>query len=171
MQDYTARLNEFKQQMGEALHHTEVSVVRLYPDRINLYLQDSFCGTVLQDAGLPRPSSQAIAADDALRRFGNPIQVSISKEVLAQADGEVMFVWTGENTPEANQNAQQKLAELKADPLWQRLAAVEQNRVFQVLSYWIGIGPIAANAILDDLFEYLVEPSYTKSELHNPVGA
>lgn len=157
MSNYYTRLDEFKQQMGEALPQTEVSVVRLYPDRINLYLKDSFCGTVLYDAGLSRPSSQAIDADTARQQFGNAIQFTISKEVLSQADGDVMFVWTGENTSEANQQAQIRLKELQSDPLWQRLNAVQQNKVYQVPSYWIGIGPIAANAIIDDLFQYLME--------------
>lgn len=158
MKDYRVRLDEFKRDMGAALQQTEVSVVRLYPDRINLYLKDSFSGTVLQDAGLPRPPAQAIDADTAQQRFGNAIQFTISKEVLSQADSDVMFVWTGENTAEADQQAQEKLAELKADPLWQSLNAVQQNKVYQVPNYWIGSGPIAANLIIDDLFKYLVEP-------------
>lgn len=156
MNNYYTRLEQFKQQMGERLNTTEVSVVRIYPERINLYLKDSFCGTILQDAGLPRPPAQAIAADDAQKRFGNPIQTSISRELLSQADGDVMFVWTGENTVEANQQAQQKLAQLKSDPLWQKLEVVQQNKIYQVPSYWIGSGPIAANLVVDDLFKYLI---------------
>jgi iron complex transport system substrate-binding protein len=158
MNGYYERLNEFKQQMGEALPQTTVSVVRLYPDQINLYLKDSFCGTVLHDAGLRRPPSQAIAADAARQRFGNAIQYTINKEVLSQADGDVMFVWTGENTAEANQQAQEKLKELELDPLWKRLNVVQKNRVYQVPSYWIGSGTIAANAVIDDLFTYLIQP-------------
>ncbi|MBD1909255.1 iron-siderophore ABC transporter substrate-binding protein [Leptolyngbya sp. FACHB-16] len=157
MADYDARLAELQQQMGDRLSQTQVSVVRVYPDYINLYLQDSFCGKVLQDAGLPRPEAQAIAADKASQLFDNPIQVSISREVLHQADGDVMFVWTGENTPEAKHQADQKLNELSADPLWQQLKAVKQGKVYRVPNYWIGSGPIAANLVIDDLFKYLVE--------------
>ncbi|PSB17316.1 iron-siderophore ABC transporter substrate-binding protein [filamentous cyanobacterium CCP1] len=156
MEDYNARLEEFQQQMGNRLQQIDVSVIRIYPDQINLYLKDSFCGTILQDAGLSRPEAQNLSAAEAQQRFGNPIQVSISKETLNQADGTVMFVWTGENTVEANQQAQQKLAEFKADPLWRRLNVVQNNQVYQVPSYWIGSGPIAANAVIDDLFKYLV---------------
>lgn len=157
MNNYYTRLEQFKQQMGERLNNTEVSVVRIYPNQINLYLKDSFCGTILQDAGLPRPPAQAIAADDAQKRFGNPIQTSISRELLAQADGDVMFMWTGENTVEANQQAQQKLAQLKSDPLWQQMRVVQQNKIYQVPSYWLGSGPIAANLVIDDLFKYLID--------------
>ncbi|WP_210404123.1 iron-siderophore ABC transporter substrate-binding protein [Chroococcidiopsis sp. TS-821] len=159
MNDYHSRLEQFQQQMGERLKSTEVSVVRIYPDRIHLYLKDSFAGIILQDAGLSRPPAQAIAADEAQKGFGNPIQTSISRELFHQADGDVMFVWTGENTVEANQQAQQKLAQLKSDPLWQNLEVVQQNQIYQVPNYWIGSGPIAANLVIDDLFKYLVNES------------
>lgn len=159
MNDYYKRLDALKQQMGQRLEQTEVSVVRTYPDRIDFYVKDSFCGTILQDAGLRRPQSQNISVSEAKKLVNNEIRVSIpiSRELLHQADGDVMFVWMGENTMEANQQAQKKLAELKSDPLWQGLKTVQQNKVYQVPSYWIGSGPIAANAVIDDLFKHLVE--------------
>jgi iron complex transport system substrate-binding protein len=156
---YQARAADFQTQMGDHLNDLQVSVVRLYPDTINLYLKDSFAGTVLQDAGLARPPAQDIDAATAEQRFGNPIQTSISRELFEQADGDVIFLWTGENTAEENVRLQQKLEALERDPLWQQLKAVQAGRVYRVPSYWIGSGPIAANAILDDLFKYLVEPS------------
>jgi len=46
----------------------------------------------------------------------------------------------------------------KKDPLWQKLEAVQNNRVFTVdFNYWSFGNVLAANAILDDLFKYLVE--------------
>jgi iron complex transport system substrate-binding protein len=153
---YQARLTDFKTQMGDRLGNLQVSIIRLYPDGINLYLKDSFPGTVLQDAGLARPPSQNIGAKEAEQKFGNPIQTRISRELLTQADGDVIFLWTGENTTEGNQDAQKRWQELQQDPLWQQLKAVQGGKVYQVPSYWIGSGPIAANAILDDLFEHLL---------------
>ncbi|MBF2058130.1 MAG: iron-siderophore ABC transporter substrate-binding protein [Cyanobacterium sp. T60_A2020_053] len=154
--DYENRLVEFKQKMGNNLAEIEVSVVRIYPDSINLYLRDSFAGTILTDAGLSRPESQNIGAEEAQKITGNPIQMKISKEALNQADGDVIFIWTGENDPQINAELQQKIIELQKDPLWQNLKAVKNGRVYQVPSYWIGSGPLAANLILDDLFKYLV---------------
>lgn len=154
---YEARAADFKAKMGASWAHLKVSVVRIYPETINLYLRDSFVGTVLQDVGLARPAAQDLSAAEAQQRFDNPIQVSISRELLAQADADVIFLWTGENTPEAAVAAQQNLQALQQDPLWQRLNAVQQGRVYAVPSYWIGSGPIAANAILDDLYQYLLE--------------
>ncbi|WP_275332501.1 iron-siderophore ABC transporter substrate-binding protein [Nodosilinea sp. PGN35] len=159
MAAYDARTADFRAQMGNRLEDLQVSVVRLYPDSINLYLKESFVGTVLQDAGLKRPPAQDIGAAEAVQRFGNPIQTSISRELLEQADGDVIFVWTGENTAETTATAQQKLQALRQDPLWQQLRAVQAGRVYTVPGYWLGSGPIAANAVLDDLFKYLLEPS------------
>jgi iron complex transport system substrate-binding protein len=155
MDDYTKRLEEFKARMGD--RHPKVSVVRIYPNSINLYLRDSFPGTVLQDAGLARPPAQNLSADEAQRIANNPIQMVISRELLSQVDGDILFVWTAENNAEANQEAQKKLEELQNDPLWKTLSVVQNNQVHFVPSYWIGSGPLAANAIIDDLFKYLIE--------------
>jgi iron complex transport system substrate-binding protein len=52
---------------------------------------------------------------------------------------------------------QEFLAKLKQKPLWQRLQAVQQNRVYIVsFSNWTGGSLLAANAVIDDLFKYLV---------------
>jgi iron complex transport system substrate-binding protein len=91
--------------------------------------------------------------------FGNPIQARISREQLGQADGDVIFLWTGESISDVASTAQEKLEVLLQDPLWRRLKAVQAGRVYTVPSYWIGSGPIAANAILDDLFTFLILPS------------
>lgn len=165
MQQYDRRLQEFKSRLKDTLKKNnlsalpKVSVVRIYPGSINLYLRDSFPGTVLQDAGLPRPTAQDRTAAEATQLFNNPIQVSISLERVEQADGDIMFVWTSENTFEANETARKKLAELQANSLWQRLNAVQKDRVYFVPDYWIGSGSIAANAVLDDLYQYLLKTS------------
>ncbi|MGF1496606.1 MAG: iron-siderophore ABC transporter substrate-binding protein [Elainellaceae cyanobacterium] len=155
MADYYQRLEAFKSAVGD--RPPSVSVIRIYPDSINLYLGDSFPGTVLQDAGLPRPASQDLSAEEGQRMANNPIQISISRELLPQADADVMFIWVAENEAEGNQAAVKKLEELQADPLWKQLNVVQQNQVYVVPSYWIGSGPVAANLIIDDLFKYLVE--------------
>lgn len=165
MANYNRRLQDFKNRPRAKATPAnkplpsppEVSVVRIYPDSINLYLRDSFCGTILQDAGLARPAAQDIGASEAKSLFDNQIQVSISLERIDQADGDIMFIWTSENTTQGNQTTQKKLAELRSNSLWQSLNATQQERVYFVPSYWIGSGPIAANAVIDDLFNYIKE--------------
>ncbi|MCP9929081.1 iron-siderophore ABC transporter substrate-binding protein [Cyanobium sp. CH-040] len=167
MTDYDSRLADLRRQLdvSSALspdkdwHSLEISVVRMYPDTISLYLRDSFSGTVLQDVGLSRPPAQDVGADEARMLFDNPIQNRISRELLEEADGDVIFLWTGESTAEATVTAQHEVEELLKDPLWRQLKAVQAGRVYIVPSYWIGSGPIAASAILDDLMTYLVKPS------------
>jgi iron complex transport system substrate-binding protein len=154
MAKYDQRIAKFKEKMGD--RPPVVSVVRIYPDSINLYLRDSFVGTILADAGLPRPESQNLSAEEAKKIAGNEIQMSISKELLSKADGDVIFIWTGENDPKINEELQTKIIALQKEPLWQNLKAVKNGRVYQVPSYWIGSGAIAANLVLDDLFKYLI---------------
>ncbi|MEA5621852.1 iron-siderophore ABC transporter substrate-binding protein [Nostoc sp. UHCC 0251] len=163
MKDYYRRLAEFKQKMGAKLSNLKVSVVRVYPNNINIYLRDSFCGIVLQDAGLSRPESQNFTATEAKHLFGNQIQISIGNELIEKADADVIFIWTAENDTKSNQTAKKKLEELKLSPLWKNLKAVEQNKIYIVPDYWIGGSILAANAIIDDLFKYLINFNVNKN--------
>jgi iron complex transport system substrate-binding protein len=166
MADYHARIEEFQAQMGDCalkdtashkasrrhrLEEIEVSIVNVRQNRIRVYLEDSFPGTIVADAGLPRPSHQANAK--------TPFAIEINNELLHLADGDIIFTWTsGDGIGEEDfQKAQTEWEQLKADPLWSKLNAVQQGKVYEVPGYWIGEGPIAANLVLDDLFEYLVD--------------
>jgi len=54
-EEYQNHIDEFQQAIGEQLDETEVSVVRFLPGDTRIYQKESFIGTVLEDAGLPRP--------------------------------------------------------------------------------------------------------------------
>ncbi|ACB01045.1 iron complex transport system substrate-binding protein [Picosynechococcus sp. OG1] len=150
--EYQRRLDLFREKMGERLTNLEVSLVRIYPDRISVYLKNSFAGTILQDAGLARPDYQDRGV------FGeHPFQEVISKEELQRADGDVLFVWTFGATPEISRSAQAALETFKQDPLWLQLQAVQNNKVYEIDAYWNVPSLIAANAVVDDLFYYLLE--------------
>ncbi len=154
MADYYARLEKFKTQMGDRLNQTEVSVVYLYPEMITLYTKAGFIGTVLEDAGLPRPPSQNLNADATGQKDSlSEIQYRISRELFRYADGDVMFLIANDGDPER----QKVFKKLKADPLWSQLNVIQQGKAYEVPDYWIGPGPIAANLVIDDLFNYLVE--------------
>jgi len=144
---YRDRLERFQEKIGNP-GDLEVSVVRVYPDRFDLYQKNTFPGTILSDAGLSRPPSQR----------GDQFANSISKEQLQLADGDVIFIWTRSNNTQELRKAQEAIAQLKANPLWSKLEAVQQGKIYQVNGdYWIGSGPIAANLVIDDLFRYLVK--------------
>lgn len=141
MVDYRDRTEELDRAMGEG-PRPEVSVVRPREDGIRLYGKTYFSGTILEDAGLPRPPSQDFEEKEPL---------DISKELVRKADGDVIFVWS------YDPDEREELEKVRADPLWNRLEAVRENRVYEVGDHWYGGGPLAADAVLDDLFEHLVK--------------
>ena len=49
--------------------------------------------------------------------------------------------------------------EITSDPLWQRLDAVRRDRVYEVSDdlWMLGIGPTAAEGVVDDLEKHLAE--------------
>ncbi|MPZ13185.1 MAG: ABC transporter substrate-binding protein [Chloroflexi bacterium] len=145
MADYRARLDQFRGELGGRLGETEVSIIRSMPDRVRIYMKDSFIGTILDDAGLPRPPVQDH------EKFAE----EVTKERVADMDGDVIFV--GYFAPE--QGAQ--LNELKSDPLWPQLTAVRSGRVYDVSddTWFLGIGILAANRVVDDLFTFLGRPT------------
>ncbi|HEX7005368.1 MAG TPA: iron-siderophore ABC transporter substrate-binding protein [Trueperaceae bacterium] len=138
--DYEARLAELRSQLDEL---PTVSIVRFLPGQVRIYLSESFIGTIIEDAGLPRPPAQRVE-DFAL---------FVDREGIPLMDGDVMFVThygPVEDTPQA---------EFLDDPLWQSLDVVQEGNVYFVPdAYWmLGIGPIAANLVIDDLYQYLVD--------------
>ena len=152
MADYYLRAKEFQQKMT-ASNQTEVSIVRIYPTQINLYTKAGFPGTILEDAGLSRPPSQDLDLEETKALASNSIQYTISKEVIDKADGDAIFIIVGN----WDTKIKEVLTSLKTDPLWSKLNAVEQDKVYEVGDYWVGSGAIAANAVLDDLEKYLVK--------------
>jgi iron complex transport system substrate-binding protein len=145
MARYDQRVAELRDRLGDRLHRTTVSVVRVHSDSITLYLSGSFVGTIIDDVGLPRPAAQTAEGFSA----------QISRERFRDADADVIFLWSYGATAQIARDAQAAREQVKADPLWSQLAAVRQGRVYDVPGYWIGSGILAANAVLDDLFKHL----------------
>lgn len=141
-QDFAQRIKTFQQKMGDRLKTTEVSVLRFRPDQVRLYMKQSFCGYILDQVGLPRPESQR----------KDKFYETVSTEAIPAMDGDVIFYF--QDNP--NDSAARQIMN---HPLWSQLNAVKQNRVYQVsLDTWfLGNGILAANAVLDDLFQYLLD--------------
>jgi iron complex transport system substrate-binding protein len=136
LEEYLARAEELGGRLGEV----RVSVVRPRDDGIRIYGKTYFAGQILQDVGLPRPPAQDVQEEEPL---------DISKELIQRADGDVIFVWS------YSEEEQDEAEKLKKDPLWSTLEAVRAGRVYEVGPHWYGSGPLAANAVLDDLERYL----------------
>ncbi len=136
---YEAKAKAVGQKFGKP-GDIEVSMVRFMANGIRLYGQGSFIGTILADAGFARPQ---IARTD--KTF-----VQIGPEQLSSADGDLLF-YAGYGKDGASQQAK-----LAADPLWKRLGAVSKGTAKPVSDdlWYLGIGPLAANKVLDELGGY-----------------
>lgn len=145
MSDYYKRMDEFKAKMGDKLAKTEVSIIRGNATETRIMMKASFIGTVIQDAGLPRPKSQD----------KDVFMEKASEELIPQLDASVMFV-THFRPADGGETQAEKLAK---HPLWSQLNVVKSGQVYQVDDdYWmLGIGILAANKVVDDLFKHLVK--------------
>lgn len=146
--NYYDRLDKFKAEINKQGEPITVSVIRIYPQGITFYQPDSFSGSILKDAGLSRPP---------LQRQGGGQQL-ISQELISEADADIIFYWAyGDDYSSKSDRIANSLNQLTSDPLWQQLNAVKQEKVYRVPDYWIGYGPLAANAVIDDLYKYILD--------------
>ncbi|PIG91348.1 iron-siderophore ABC transporter substrate-binding protein [Gloeocapsopsis sp. IPPAS B-1203] len=149
MNDYSQRIEALKQALGvgtaspkENRRRTlKVSVADITEDsRFTAYGEKHYSGTVLKDVGLQRPRSQT----------GDLFYIeNISEETIPDIDGDVLFLVPLDFD-------QTKLKNLKQKPLWQQLNVVQRNQVYLVGEHWHESDILAINAIIDDLFNYLV---------------
>jgi len=143
-QHYEQRVENLKKALGDRYQNKTISFIFLCCGGI--LSEQSFAGSVLSDVGLQRPLSQQGDSNVGFR---------FSEESLDLADGDVMFVgvYGGRETGERD------LKRFQKSPLWSKLKAVQQKRVYYVdPTAWRGRTPLAADVILDDLEKYLVNP-------------
>jgi iron complex transport system substrate-binding protein len=141
-EDYRRRTEEFGRSMGDRLSETEVSIVRFAPGDTRIYQKESFIGTVLEDIGLPRPPSQDVD-EFALLNAG--------AEFIPKMGGDAIFATVyGAEKDTAK-------AKITSDPLWQKLEAVREGRVYEVSDdlWMLGLGYTAADGVMDDLEKHL----------------
>ncbi|MEV6198722.1 iron-siderophore ABC transporter substrate-binding protein [Streptomyces sp. NPDC051771] len=120
-----------------------ISMVRYLPGKIRLYAKASFIGTILEDAGLPRPTNQQV----------NDLAVEVSPEKIDQADADWIFTGVYGDAKATKKDAAQ------GNPLWKNLTAVKAGQAKDVPdeTWYLGLGVTAANSVLDDLRADLVK--------------
>lgn len=143
---YERRLQELRQAMGDRIDELEVSLIRFLPEGVRIEGNSYNVGKILKDAGFRRPPAQQIQ---------RPIMVSL--ESIEKIDGDVIFANTL-SSPKLQDNANQTLKRYQQHPLWSKLKAVRNDRVYYVdPELWSGNGILWTYEIIDDLFKYLVE--------------
>jgi len=136
--DYEKRARRLGAKAGKAdADKPTISMVRFLPDRIRLYGNKSFIGTILRDAVLPRPTVQDV--DD--------LAVEVSREQIGKADGDYVFYGTYGPTDKTDENA------VTSGKLWKKLDGVADGHSHRVSdeTWYLGLGVRAADRVLDDL--------------------
>src|ERR671916_3508641 len=118
-----------------------ISLLRFMPERIRLYGNLSMVGVVLTDVGLPRPANQNI----------EDLAVEISPERISEAEADWIFY--------SSYGPKEGTAEgaVIGGELWNRLGAVQRGTARPVDDevWFLGLGPIGASRVLDDLQAFL----------------
>jgi iron complex transport system substrate-binding protein len=139
LNDYQQRADAVKASLSGGA--PAISLVRFMPGRIRLYGNLSFIGVILKDVGLPRAPGQDF----------DELAQEVSTETINRADGDWIF-YSSYGAPETtDQNA------VVNGELWSRLGAVQAGHVRPVDDevWFLGLGPIGAMIVLDDLQKFL----------------
>ncbi len=137
--DYQARAAE----IGKQAAGRKVSMLRFIPGDIRLYNKGSFIGTILADAGFNRPDNQ----------LGDKTFTKLSREQISQADGDMLFYAA------YGDNARQQMNQVTGSVQWTTLGSVRAGQAIEVPddTWYLGLGPLAANLVLDDLEKFVAK--------------
>ncbi|BDA72588.1 iron siderophore-binding protein [Rivularia sp. IAM M-261] len=140
LNNYQARVQEFRRRMGKRLEKIEVSVIGVSGQNIKSLNRDAVFNQIIDDIGVKK---------SLIQRNQKERYLQLSIEFLTRYDADVLFV--------INEPNSEPLSYLK-NPIWFQLKAVKNRQVYEVQpSIWFAGGPLGANMILDDLFKYLVK--------------
>lgn len=142
LEDYTNKAVETGTAIEKKLGvRPTVTALRFMPGRIRLYAKKSFIGTILIDAKIPQPSPSQV--DD--------LAAEVSAEEIGKADADFVVYSTYGDPAKTAQ------ASVLGGPLWSGLNAVKGGKAKPVQdeTYFLGLGVLAANVVLDDLKEQL----------------
>lgn len=146
-QHYQKRIQLLRDALKNRYKDKTISFAYFYYGRTETAAINSFPGSIFSDIGLKRPEYQNVITSDGwgIKAF--------SEEELENIDGDILFVAT------LKDDDKKSLEKLKNKPLWNKLKAVQNNQVYFVSGFtWLtGNDMIAANAVIDDLFQYLVD--------------
>ncbi|MBT2785184.1 MULTISPECIES: iron-siderophore ABC transporter substrate-binding protein [unclassified Halomonas] len=145
LQRWDERVADFRQQIAVKLGDAwpqKVAVVRFKSDHVRIYTS-GFAGSILDELGFAQP--------DTLQSQSWGMKLS-STENIPVLDADALFILLEPDDPAIADNYRH----WASHPLWQQLSAVQSGRVFEVdpVSWMMGGGILAANAMLDDLYSH-----------------
>lgn len=157
LEQWDDRVADFRQQIAVKLGDEwpqKVAVVRFKSDHVRIYTS-GFAGSILNELGFAQP--------DTLQSQSWGMKLS-STENIPVLDADALFILLEPDDPAIADNYRH----WASHPLWQQLSAVQSGRVFEVdpVSWMMGGGILAANAMLDDLYSHykLPQPEPTQHQ-------
>ncbi|MDN3556643.1 ABC transporter substrate-binding protein [Halomonas maura] len=145
LRDWDERVADFRRRIADTLGGAwpqKAAVVRFKSDHLRLY-STGFAGSILDELGFEQP--------DSVQDQGWGMKLT-SEENIPVMNADVIFVLLEPDDPAIAENYRH----WTSHPLWQRLDAVQNRRVFEVdaVNWIMGGGILAANAMLDDLYAH-----------------
>ena len=130
--DYDAAVTEFKKDGADA----EVSVLRGRGDGVVIYLEGSWSGEMITEAGLSRPAAQS----------ADGFSTKVTEEQIADLDGDYI-IWFSRN------DENYITTTIQQSRLWNTLDAVKAGQVHQLdAGTWLsGMGIQARTLMLNDI--------------------
>jgi iron complex transport system substrate-binding protein len=137
---YKAHVKEVTEALGgaEKAQETEIGFVRFVEGAdTRLYLNDTFVGSIFKDLRVGRPKNQDTTG----------FSLDISPEQIDKANADVIFYSTYGDAKAAKETS------VTSGPLWKKLDAVKNDKVFKVDDelWMLGIGYTGAGQILDEM--------------------
>nr|WP_300311422.1 iron-siderophore ABC transporter substrate-binding protein [Halomonas sp.] len=143
LQDWENRIADFRSKIAAKLGDEwpqKAAVVRFKSDHARVY-STGFAGSILDEIGFLQP--------EAFQDQGWGMKLT-SMENIPVMNADVLFILMDESDPAIQANYRR----WSSHPLWQQLDAVQHGRVYQPdpVTWLMGGGILAANAVLDDLY-------------------
>ena len=149
LDEYELRVQGFGQRVREATgqppHEMTVSLIRIRPDAIRVYLPNSFAGSVMAEVGLSRPEGQQATGNWSLS------ELSLEEIPNIAANHIIQF--------QTDADTEVDMERVFSTPLWSGLEAVQQGRFHQATNgeWYLEGGSHYANFVLDDLERFLIK--------------
>ncbi|XEC97758.1 ABC transporter substrate-binding protein [Paenibacillus tarimensis] len=149
--DWDARVADFKEKIAAKMGDQwpiKVSVLNFRADHARIYVT-GFAGDILEELGFIRSDYLQQEADN-----GSVVIRLTDKESIPNMNADVSFVFLTD--PGEDEAVQKTYEEWTAHPLWENLDSVKANQVYQIdeVSWNMGGGLVAANTMLDQLYEH-----------------
>lgn len=149
---YEARAKQLGDEINTRAANPTISVVRFGDGETHLVTGSSFVGVILADAGLRRPAAKD--GDKPGTEDGDKPGTEIDQSRIDLVDADHVFVTT-------SSGGERDRRRFEADPRWQRLSAVRQNRMYEVRDeFWTTSASVQrAHFVLDDLADtFRIDP-------------